>query len=160
MNRDLNKLITPEFRLGSWTVSPQTNRLASRRRTIRLEPKIMEVLICLALRAGQVVAKDQLMQDVWINTYVTADSIKRCVSILRKVLEDDARNPQIIETIPKRGYRLAVPIFRLAKRAKSLLPATPTRATRKERERIEQATARLSEKRTGPNPAGSLLCAN
>jgi DNA-binding winged helix-turn-helix (wHTH) protein len=74
----------------------------------------MEVLICLALRAGQVVAKDDLMQDVWINTYVTVDSIKRCVSILRKVLEDDARNPQIIETIPKRGYRLIATVFRTA----------------------------------------------
>jgi TolB-like protein/Tfp pilus assembly protein PilF len=66
----------------------------------------MGVLVCLAQHAGNPVSKDELLQEVWPDTFVTEDALKRCISELRRVLEDDARQPQVIETIPKRGYRL------------------------------------------------------
>jgi DNA-binding winged helix-turn-helix (wHTH) protein len=113
MNENPSSSLSFEFRLGVWTVTPTLNRVVSRQRTFRLEPKVMEVLAYLALRAGEVVAKGELMRVVWTNTYVTNDSVKRCVSILRKVLKDDTGNPQIIETISKRGYRLTLPVFKI-----------------------------------------------
>ena len=77
---------------------------------MRLEPKVMEVLVCLARQAGEPVSKEELLQTVWPNTFVTDDGLKRAISELRRVFEDDAREPRIIETIPKRGYRLLVPV--------------------------------------------------
>ena len=99
-----------DFQLGVWRVQPQLNHLGCDQRTIRLEPKMMEVLVCLAQRSGEVVSKEQLVQEVWRDTFVTDDVLIRCVSELRKVFGDSAAKPAFIETIPKRGYRLLVPV--------------------------------------------------
>jgi TolB-like protein len=66
----------------------------------------MGVLLCLAEHPGETLSKEQLFQAVWPNTVVTEDVLKRCVAELRRAFNDDARNPGIIETISKRGYRL------------------------------------------------------
>src|SRR5580704_693204 len=100
----------PEFKLGAWRVQPQLNSVARDHQTIRLEPKMMGVLVCLAQRSGDVVSKEQLVQEVWRNTFVTDDVLIRCVSELRKAFGDNAGRPSVIETIPKRGYRLLLPV--------------------------------------------------
>jgi TolB-like protein len=103
-----------DFQLGAWRVQPQLNSVACEQRTIRLEPKMMGVLVCLAQRSGDVVSKEQLVQEVWRDTFVTDDVLIRCVSELRKVFGDNAGRPAIIETIPKRGYRLLLPVVPIA----------------------------------------------
>jgi TolB-like protein/Tfp pilus assembly protein PilF len=70
----------------------------------------MEVLVCLADHAGDTVPKEQLVQTVWPDTFVSDDGLKRCISELRRVFEDDVREPRTIQTIPKRGYRLLAPV--------------------------------------------------
>ena len=99
-----------DFQLGVWRVQPELNHLGCEQRTIRLEPKMMQVLVCLAQRSGEVVSKEQLVQEVWRDTFVTDDVLIRCVSELRKVFGDSAAKPAFIETIPKKGYRLLVPV--------------------------------------------------
>ena len=66
----------------------------------------MQVLVCLAEHAGQVVAKERLMRTVWPDTFVSDDVLTRCISELRRVFGDDAKEPRVIQTIPKSGYRL------------------------------------------------------
>src|SRR6516162_674468 len=83
-----------EFRIRPWLVQPSLNLLSQNGVTVHLEPKVME----------------ELIQTVWPGTFVTDDVLKRCISELRRVFEDDAHEPHIIETIPKRGYRLLVPV--------------------------------------------------
>jgi TolB-like protein len=104
----------PEFQLGAWRVQPQLNSVARDHQTIRLEPKMMGVLVCLAQRSGDVVSKEQLVQEVWRNTFVTDDVLIRCVSELRKAFGDSASKPAVIETIPRRGYRLLLPVVPVA----------------------------------------------
>jgi len=70
----------------------------------------MEVLLCLTRRAGETVPKDELLKTVWPDTYVTDDGLVRSISELRRVFEDDVREPRFIQTIPKRGYRLVAPV--------------------------------------------------
>jgi len=72
----------------------------------------MDVLVCLAEHAGAPVSKEELLQTVWPNTYVTNDVLKGAISDLRRALDDNARQPRVIETIPKRGYRLIAPVRR------------------------------------------------
>lgn len=103
-----------QFQLGDWVVEPALNRLTRNGQQVRLEPKVMQVLLCLA-EAGEVVPKEKLMQRVWADTYVTDDVLTRSISELRKAFNDDSKRPQFIQTIPKSGYRL-------------LLPALPVRA--------------------------------
>src|ERR1700692_4299559 len=71
---------------------------------------MMEVLVCLADHTGEVVAKEKLLQAVWPDTFVSDDVLKRSVSELRHVFGDDAHESRIIETIPKRGYRLLIAV--------------------------------------------------
>src|SRR5262249_13341716 len=55
-------------------------------------------------------SKEKLMSTVWADTFVTEDVLIRSISELRKAFADDARNPHYIQTIPKNGYRLLLPV--------------------------------------------------
>src|SRR5215472_9914003 len=99
-----------EFQVGAWQVQPQLNTISRDTQTIRIEPKMMEVLVFLAKSPGEVVSKQRLVHEVWRDTFVTDDVIVRCVSRLRKAFGDTAARPEIIETVSKKGYRLLVPV--------------------------------------------------
>jgi len=96
-----------DFHVGdSHRVEPSLNSVTGPAGTIRLEPKVMQVLVLLAEHAGQVVAKERLIHTVWPDTFVTDDVLTRAISELRRVFGDDAKESRFIQTIPKSGYRL------------------------------------------------------
>jgi adenylate cyclase len=99
-----------DFQVGLWLVEPSLNAVSHNGQSIHLTPNVMGVLVCLAENAGQSVSKEDLLQTVWPDTFVGDDVLKGSISELRRVLEDDAREPTIIQTIPKRGYRLLAPV--------------------------------------------------
>ena len=99
-----------DFRIGHWTVRPSLNTVSHGGTNTRLEPKVMEVLVCLASQPGGPVSKEAILKTVWADTFVSEDVLIRSISELRRVFEDDAREPRFIETIPKRGYRLVAPV--------------------------------------------------
>ncbi|HVF90145.1 MAG TPA: transcriptional regulator [Blastocatellia bacterium] len=101
-----------DFRISEWLVQPELNRLVRGGEVSQVQPKIMGVLVCLAERPGRVVSKERLFKTVWAGTHVTEHVLSRSISDLRKVLNDDSRNPHIIETIPRSGYRLIAPVSR------------------------------------------------
>jgi Tol biopolymer transport system component/DNA-binding winged helix-turn-helix (wHTH) protein len=103
------------FRLGeAYHVEPSLNRVTGPGGTSRLEPKMMLVLVCLADHAGQVVTKDRLLHSAWPDTAVGDDVLTRAISELRRLFEDDPKQPHVIETIPKSGYRLIASVEVLA----------------------------------------------
>ena len=73
-------------------------------KAVNLRSQSAEVLSVLAARPGEIVSKDALMQAVWPDTFVTDDSLTQCIADIRRALGDDAH--VIVETVPKRGYRL------------------------------------------------------
>src|SRR6478735_8775201 len=73
----------------SHRVEPSLNSVTGPAGTIRLEPKVMQVLVLLAEHAGQVIAKERLIQTVWQDTFVTDDVLTRAISELRRVFGDD-----------------------------------------------------------------------
>jgi DNA-binding winged helix-turn-helix (wHTH) protein len=102
--------VSADFRVGPWLVSPSLNTVSRNGTSARIEPKVIEVLVCLAGHAGETIAKEKLVQTVWPYTFVSDDALKHCISELRRVMEDDARESTIIQTIPKRGYRLVAAV--------------------------------------------------
>ena len=66
----------------------------------------MDVLACLALEAGKLASKQNLIDAVWRTEFVSEHALTQVISELRAALGDDARNPTYIENIPRRGYRL------------------------------------------------------
>lgn len=99
-----------DFCVGSWLVAPSLNTISWKGTTVRLEPKVMGVLLCLAEHAGETIPKEILFRTVWPDTFVTDDVLTHAVSELRRAFEDNAREPRIIQTIPKRGYRLVAAV--------------------------------------------------
>jgi DNA-binding winged helix-turn-helix (wHTH) protein len=98
--------MSSEFRIGRRLVQPELNTIVTSGKETRVEPKVMEVLVYLAGRPGQVVQRETLIRDLWGDTFVTDAALTRCIAELRKLFDDDVRDPRVIQTIAKSGYRL------------------------------------------------------
>jgi adenylate cyclase len=97
--------MTAPVTFGPYRFEPQSSRLWSGEREIRLTPKSAAVLGVLVQRAGQPVTKQELFSLVWSNTVVSDDALVTCIQELRKALKDDAREPSYIETRHRSGYQ-------------------------------------------------------
>ena len=102
------------FQVADWYVDVDANRIQSRdesgsdteQQSIKLESKVMALLVYLAENQGSVVSREQLEANVWSNRVISYDALTSCITRLRKVLGDDSRNPAYIETVAKKGYCL------------------------------------------------------
>lgn len=120
-----------------FTIDPLEGTVAGTGGTVRLEPKVMEVLGVLTRHRGRVVSRDELLDAVWPDVVVTEHTLSRCIYQLRnelgKIGGDAGQadyNP--IETLPKRGYRLLANVETVSPRDSSLsgersirMPAIP-----------------------------------
>ena len=95
-----------EFQLGSHTIRPAVDEIG----TERIEPKAMEVLLALVNAAPDPITPNELLEQVWPDTVVVDNVVHKAVARLRRALGDDPQNPEYIETIPRRGYRLIAPV--------------------------------------------------
>ena len=96
--------------IAGWEIHPETMRVSRGDDHVKLEPKVMQVLLYLAEKAGEVVSRQELEEHVWKNQIVGYDAISRTIINIRKALNDSSRDPRVIETIPKVGYRFHGPI--------------------------------------------------
>jgi Tol biopolymer transport system component/DNA-binding winged helix-turn-helix (wHTH) protein len=132
----------PDFRLGPHRVRPSVNRVMTPEGEVQLEPKIMQVLVCLADSAGRTVSKQRLFEEVWAGVHVTEDALTRAVGELRRALGDDPARPSYIETIRKTGYRLMTlpsPAVEEQSGPRTDAPASAPAATDRRRKRMLSA---------------------
>ena len=102
------------FVLGPWEVLPDRGLLRDEDREEHLEPLVMKVLVALAARQGEVLSKDELIETVWDGRAQSDEPLNRCISVLRRKLGDDSKNPRFVENIPRRGYRLMMSVLPMA----------------------------------------------
>lgn len=99
--------MTTKFDLGDWSFSPSAATLIhANGKQRRLENRASDVLTLLCESAGGVVSHAELVEKVWGGRELSRNSVAVVIGDLRRALDDDARSPRYIETIPKRGYRL------------------------------------------------------
>jgi Tol biopolymer transport system component/DNA-binding winged helix-turn-helix (wHTH) protein len=103
-------LAQERFQIGEWAVAPKAGSIAFNGKTVRLEPKVMQVLVYLASANGDVVTKEDLARHVWSEKLANDEVLKRSIAELRRAFDDDPKNPSVIETIPNFGYRLVAPV--------------------------------------------------
>src|SRR5579864_1137132 len=79
---------------------------------VRLQGQPLLVLAALMERAGELVTREELREQIWpADTFVDFDhSVHNAIARLRDALRDSAENPRFIETLPRRGYRFIAPI--------------------------------------------------
>jgi len=96
------------YRFEHYVLNLRRGCLLNAGREVELRPKSFHVLEFLVENAGRLVAKEELIKAVWPNVVVSDESVTRCVSEVRSALQDSEQ--QIIRTVPRRGYILAVPV--------------------------------------------------
>lgn len=92
------------FTLGDFLVQPAHNKLKRNEETFKIEPKIMQVLCYLVSHKHEVVSRAQIAEALWPDTMTGLEVVTRAIFELRKVLNDDPKNPTYIETIARKGY--------------------------------------------------------
>jgi TolB-like protein/DNA-binding winged helix-turn-helix (wHTH) protein len=119
---------TAKMKIGAWIVDPESNLLERGERSTRVEPRAMDVLVHLAGRDGAVTSVEQLISAVWKGVIVSDGSVYLAISQLRQALGDTEKGASYIDTVPRRGYRLTVPVVPLGVESPPAIePAGPKR---------------------------------
>jgi TolB-like protein/DNA-binding winged helix-turn-helix (wHTH) protein len=95
-----------QFLIGDWLFHADLHRLERENDVVKLEPRVAELLLFMAMRPGESISRSNLMDALWPNMVVGDEALSNAVNKLRKALGDDHHDPLFIETIPKVGYRL------------------------------------------------------
>ncbi|HEY0349238.1 MAG TPA: winged helix-turn-helix domain-containing protein [Pyrinomonadaceae bacterium] len=104
------------YEFGSFTLDATEGRLLRDGQAVSLKPKVFETLVVLVENTGQTMDKEELMKQLWPDSFVEEANLAVNISQLRKALGDNGE--RYIETVPKRGYRFAAQVTKvLAERA-------------------------------------------
>ncbi|KAF7771905.1 hypothetical protein PCIT_a1867 [Pseudoalteromonas citrea] len=98
------------YQLGPWRVYPNINCLKSKSDTRQLDNKSMQLLLLLIQEAGSTVSKEQIFEHLWKGKCVSNDILSVTISKIRKALDDNARQPIYIKTLPNEGYILVASV--------------------------------------------------
>jgi eukaryotic-like serine/threonine-protein kinase len=110
-------------RFGPFAFDRQSRLLWRDGTEVALPPRVLGVLEVLIDRPGQVVARQDLLDGVWKDAFVTDTSLAEAVSFLRQALGDDPQAPTYIQTVHRRGYRFLPPLTETPDRGQT--PAAP-----------------------------------
>jgi len=124
----IDDLPQQRLHIGDWCLDPLAHELVRGDTRRRLPKRLVLVLWALARQPGQTVTRDALLAAAWQRQVVADEVLSRCIAELRQALEDDARAPRYIETLPKTGYRLLVPVSPVTERPSPPLPDTAATA--------------------------------
>ncbi|MDP9051849.1 MAG: transcriptional regulator [Acidobacteriota bacterium] len=95
------------YRFDDFELQISRRTLMRRGEKVALAPKTFEVLVCLVAHAGMVVLKDELLKEVWPDTFVEESNLTQHIFWIRKALDDKAA---YVVTIPGRGYEFTSPV--------------------------------------------------
>ena len=113
--------IQSRYHFGEFELSPAEHFLKRGGKTIHLAPKEFKTLLLLAEQGGMIVEKGTFAQEVWDGAFVGDGSLARTISVLREHIGQDA-----IETVPRLGYRFALPVTKTEPADHPPVAASPT----------------------------------
>ena len=103
----MNDLVGLQF--GDFTLDVSERLLLRDGRPVLLTPKAFDVLAALAARPGRLMTKDDLLKEVWPDSFVEESNLAYHVFALRRAL-GDTDGERYVETVPKHGYRFVAPV--------------------------------------------------
>jgi DNA-binding winged helix-turn-helix (wHTH) protein/tetratricopeptide (TPR) repeat protein len=98
------------YQFGNFLLVPGDKQLLHDCKPVALAPKVFDVLLLLAEDSGHLVEKQDLINQLWPESFVQEDSLAQIISQLRKRLRSGGEEPELIETVPKRGYRFVAQV--------------------------------------------------
>ena len=118
-------VVNDMYEFGEFRMDVQNRILRRGQNLVPLTPKAFEVLRVLVQKNGEVIAKDELMNAAWPDSFVEESNLTQTVFMLRKALGESRDQPYIL-TVPGRGYRFIAPVIKPApKEAAALLSQSP-----------------------------------
>ena len=110
------------LRFGNFTLDLERHGLYDGDRRVRLTSKPFETLVVLVEHRGQTIQKQQLLDAVWKDAFVTEDSLVKAVREIRRALDDEKTNPRFIQTVSGEGYRFIAQVTIVEPLPENLLP--------------------------------------
>lgn len=98
------------FEFGEFRLDNTRRLLLKNGEVVPLTHKAFEMLALMVANSGRIVEKDELLREIWPDTFVEEGSLSRNISVLRKALGEGPSDHQYIQTIPKQGYRFVAPV--------------------------------------------------
>lgn len=98
------------YEFGSFRLEPSERLLLHGLEPVPLPPKAFETLLLLVRNSGHVLSKDELMRTLWPDTFVEENNLTQHISLLRRALGETQNANRYIETVPRLGYRFAIPV--------------------------------------------------
>ena len=112
------------YRFGPYRLDVEECQLTRGTEPVSLSPKAFDTLVALVRHGGRLVGKDELIKEVWPETFVEESNLVHQISSLRKALGETEDGQPYVETVPRRGYRFAAPV---TEEAEELPPAARRR---------------------------------
>ncbi len=106
----------PVFAFGPFELDSDSRRLMRASERLTIPDRHLSVLLHLVANAGSIASKDVLIAAAWVDVAVTDNSLEQVISALRRLLGEDAQGHPYVETMPRRGYRFAGEVTRVARR--------------------------------------------
>src|SRR4051794_28903217 len=101
------------YEFGAFQLDVSERVLRRAGQPVQLTPKVFDTLLVLVENSGHIVAKNELMQRLWPDSFVEEGNLAFNISILRKALAEGSGEVQFIETVPRRGYRFVASVREL-----------------------------------------------
>ena len=98
------------YEFGPFRLDPAERQLLREGEPVALAPKAFDLLLALVRRSGHLLAKDELIKEVWPDQFVEEGNLPLNISTLRKVLGEGSDGRQYIETVPRHGYRFVADV--------------------------------------------------
>ena len=111
------------FEFGPFRLEPAESRLTRDGVRVHVTPKALELLVALVTRPGRLMTKEELVAEVWPDTFVEEGNLAVSMTRLRQALNDDT-GQAYVETVPKKGYRFVATVREVVPEAPPLVPIT------------------------------------
>lgn len=137
------------YEFGKFRVDAKERLLLDGSEAISLTPKAFDTLLLLVENSGHVLSKEEIMGQVWAESFVEENNLAQNISILRKTLGEGVGGAKFIETVSKRGYRFVAPVTRLGEESSITIEHTQARVV------IEEEIDDAEEPGALAGPAGT-----
>lgn len=140
------------YTFGPFLVDARERLLLRNGKTVPLTPKAFDTLLVLVKHAGHTISKDELMKQVWPDSFVEEVNLAHNISVLRKALGEGVNGDRYIDTVPRRGYRFVSTVIQEPSRENGVLHLDERR---KATAQVEEGSYSIEPKQEDPGVPAS-----
>lgn len=109
------------YKFDGFTLDPKQRKLLYQDNIVQLSARAFEMLALLVQKQGEIVEKDELLQKVWIDSFVEEGNLAVHICALRRVLGEKRGERKFLETISGRGYSFVCPVQEVSANQQEIL---------------------------------------